>query len=88
MASFRLYNLRPCIIVSSNQKALFHGVFQQSYVRPPSYLKGGHPGGTVSTPVAVVELEDGRIIYVEAHDIRFLDNEFKEYCFGEAEDNG
>lgn len=80
--------LRPCIIVSSDQTALFHGMFQQSYVRAPSYLQGGHPGGTVATPVAVVELEDGQIIYVEAHDIRFLDNhKFRDYCFGEAKGN-
>ena len=80
-------SLRPCLIISSNQKALWHGIFQRSFVRAPSYLQWGHPGGTVADPVAIVELEHGEVIYVEPHDVLFLDNKFRDYCFGEAEKN-
>ena len=43
-------------INGSWQEVPFHGVFQYSDVIAPSLLVGGHTGGTIAYPVAVVEL--------------------------------
>ena len=39
-------------------EVLFHGVFQYSDVISPSLMVGGHNGGVIAYPVAVVELEN------------------------------
>lgn len=39
--------------------ANFHGIFQKSYVVEQSSMIGGHLGGVVAYPVAVVELDEG-----------------------------
>lgn len=39
--------------------ANFHGIFQKSYIVAQSSMIGGHLGGVVAYPVAVVELDDG-----------------------------
>lgn len=41
------------------QTVTFHGVFQYSDVIAPSPMVGGHPGGTIAYPVAVVETKSG-----------------------------
>lgn len=48
----------------TKHKALLHGFFQRSTVVEPSPMVGGHPGGVVAYPVAVIELEDGKILDV------------------------
>ena len=40
----------------------FYGVFQYSDVIGPSLMAGGHPGGVIAYPVAVVELENQLIM--------------------------
>lgn len=35
--------------------AKFHGIYQHSKIVPPSPMVGGHSGGTITLPVAVVE---------------------------------
>lgn len=80
---------RPCEVMQISprgtirepKKALFHGLFTESQVIAPSALKGGHPGGTVQSPVAVVEFEDGTIERVPIESVRLLDSagKFKEY---------
>ena len=86
MASMKIEidKLRPCIIKHTNEKALFHGFFPESRVVRP---RGGHPGGTIQDVLAIVEFEDGHVERVNPTHIYFLDNKFKEYCFGEAESN-
>lgn len=50
----------------------FHGIYQRSDVVVPSYAKGGHSGGPVARPVAVVELMDGTLRMVEIEDVRLF----------------
>ena len=44
------------------QEVPFYGVFQFSDVIAPSPLVGGHKGGTMAYPVAVVELDNQLIM--------------------------
>ena len=39
--------------------ATFYGVFQVSEIVEPSPIRGGHGGGVVAIPVAVVDYGDG-----------------------------
>lgn len=84
MAAFTIGNtLRPCLVGSDKKKCLFHGFWQNSDIYPPSLLKGGHNGGVVAGPVALVETEDGDVIKVEPALITFIDRKIEEYSFGE-----
>ena len=80
--------LRPCIVKSTGQKGLYHGIFQQSYICAPSMLKGGHHGGVVAGVVCFVELEDGSLIKAKPDDIKFLDRIFEEYDFTDERGDG
>lgn len=73
--------LRPCVFGPNNTKGLCHGVFQQSDIYAPSLMVGGHQGGVIAEPVAVIEIEGGQTMLVNINSVRFLDNKFKEYCF-------
>lgn len=67
---------RPCIYESSHGKlvrCLWHGFSTNSYIVPPSLMVGGHNGGTVSEPVAIIEFENGMVEKVPANKIRFDD---------------
>lgn len=45
---------------------------------------GGHPGGTVACAMmAIVELENGRVIITPPSSIQFLDNKFNDYYWDE-----
>lgn len=79
-------HLRPCYVavgVRKQVKALFHGWSNVSKVVEPSPMIGGHPGGTISYTVGVVELEGGGVTTVEPESIRFLDNIFRDYVWEE-----
>jgi hypothetical protein len=66
--------------------ALFHCWEQKSQVVAPSPMVGGHPGGTVSGVLGIVEFANGSIAEVEPTDIVFIDNKHEEYaCFVEKE---
>lgn len=84
MAGLSIENaLRPCLVGPGKTKCLFHGFWQQSDVYAPSLLKGGHNGGVVSCPVALVETEEGNIVLVNPIDIKFVDRKMGEYSFGD-----
>lgn len=53
--------MKKCEVPAHGQKytADFYGVFQLSTVIDPSPRIGGHPGGVVAYPVAVVDFGDG-----------------------------
>lgn len=70
------YELRPCII-NGKKTALFHCWEHQAEPIPP--------GGQFSRVCGLVELEDGHIMRVAAHTIRFIDNMHSEYIWGELE---
>lgn len=67
------------------RRAFFHLFTTNAYPVEPSLLKGGHPGGQVSKPVAIVEYEDGTVESVLPSRVRFLDTEglMEQYAFGE-----
>lgn len=66
-------------------KVLFHCWSQESNVVRPSPLKGGHPGGTISGILAIVETEDGRVMKVRPEHIRFVSGEFDGYSWDDEE---
>lgn len=78
--------LRPCLILPNKRRGLCHGIFQDSYIVPPSIMVGGHSGGVVANPVAIVEVEDGQLIRVNPIEVKFVDNIFNEYDFTEVPD--
>lgn len=53
--------MKKCEVHCNGEKytADFYGVFQLSTVIDPSPMVGGHPGGVVAYPVAVVDFGDG-----------------------------
>lgn len=55
------------------RRALFHMFTTMAHPVEPSPLRGGHPGGQISTPYAVVEYEDGKVEFVTPLRVRFLD---------------
>ena len=77
---------RPYFVEDGERKALFHGWHACSQLVDASPLKGGHSGGQVSSPVAIVEFEDGTVSMVPPAEIRFVDSSFGEYYFGEEKD--
>lgn len=79
--------VRPCI-VAGKTKALFHGFTEKRKIVPPSLTIGGHNGGVISTPAAIVEFEDGSVELWYAPDIKFCDSKglFEEYAFDESEE--
>lgn len=76
--------LRPCVV--NGQKALFHRWMDISKVIPPSPMKGGHPGGTISEVFGIVEKEDGSVCECYPYKIRFVDEKIEEYAFMEEKD--
>lgn len=62
----------PCEVI--RRKAILHVITTWANVIEPSIMKGGHAGGQISRPVAVVEFEDGRIRMVELDNIQLLDS--------------
>ena len=64
-----------------DQKVKLHGFFQESEIVAPSMLIGGHGGGVLTYPVAVVEFEDGRIGAVkDFFHLRSKPRDRKLYC--------
>ena len=70
---------RPCwaICYSAGRvtkvKAFLHLITTKYIVIGASPLKGGHPGGQISKPVAIVETEDGNLCEVEIESVQLLD---------------
>lgn len=72
--------LRPCII-RGEHKALFHRWVSYANVIGASPMIGGHPGGQIEKPYAIVEFEDGTVAECDPTDIRFCDPPHKGYYF-------
>lgn len=51
-------------------KAEFMGFFQYSHVLEPSMVRGGHSGGVIAYPIAVVKL-DGILFETKISNINF-----------------
>lgn len=86
MAAFEMVvKLRPCLV--KGKKHLFHCWDHRAWTVGESALRGGHAGGQCSMVLAVVEDEYGQVHEVYPRDVRFLDDQIKEYEFG-GEMNG
>lgn len=86
MAAFEMVvKLRPCLV--KGKKHLFHCWDHRAWTVGESALRGGPPGGQYSTVLAVIEDEYGQVHEVYPGDVRFLDDQIKEYSFG-GENNG
>lgn len=76
--------LRPCMV--NGVKHLFHCWGYDSYIVPPSILKGGHSGGVVANTFGIVEDEEGFVHKASVEKIVFLDNRiFDAYDFSVEE---
>lgn len=64
---------RKCIF--KKEVYTFHGFYQESNVIPPSPLVGGHSGGVIAYPVAIIEDKKGNVMEVEAIKIQFVEDE-------------
>lgn len=64
---------RKCIF--KKEVYTFHGFYQESNVIPPSPLVGGHSGGVIAYPVAIIENRRGKLMEVEATSIQFVEEE-------------
>lgn len=53
-----------------NKKIKLHGIFQYSHIVEQSLMIGGHNGGQVAHPIAVVEYENGDIEHVHPYQIK------------------
>lgn len=81
--------MRPCLVRQkdgSQAKALFHCWAYDVYVKEPSLLLGGSPGGPVCSLWGIVEMEDGEVVGVPPEKIRFLDNKFQDYAWPDGGD--
>ena len=81
MAAFEMVvKLRPCLV--KGKRHLFHCWDHRAWTVGESALRGGHAGGQCSMVLAVVEDEYGQVHEVYPRDVRFLDDQIKEYEFG------
>lgn len=69
-------------LITENRKCIFkktvctfHGFFQRSMIIEPSLMLGGHDGGVMAYPVAIIETEEGEVLEVGAMKIQFKENE-------------
>lgn len=74
---------RPCV-VRQDGRALLHGLFVKAWTHGAS---GGFVAGQETMPMALVELEDGRLDCVSVDAVRMLDSDgvFAEYAWGDEE---
>lgn len=84
--------MRPCWVKDgeSERKALFHCWEHRQDLISASVMAGGHPAGTISRTLAIVEYEDGTVHEVYPYYIRFIDSEalINQFYFGnEDEEN-
>lgn len=56
------------------RKATFHRWADRAWVVGPSFLVGGDNGGQMWEVVAIVELDDGRVVEMPPKEITFCDN--------------
>lgn len=81
MAAFEMVvKLRPCLV--KGKKHLFHCWDHRAWTVGESALRGGPSRGQCSMVLAVVEDEYGQVHEVYSRDVRFLDDQIKEYGFG------
>lgn len=75
---------RPCV-VRQGGRALLHGLFIKSWTHGASASISGFTAGQETMPMALVEIEDGRLDCVAVDAVRMLDSDavFAEYAWGD-----
>lgn len=58
---------------TGKEPAVLMGIFQESIVVPPSPMVGGHTGGVVAHPVAVIRMKDNTLKKVHVNQITMAD---------------
>lgn len=63
---------KTCFVLHKKEwvEAEYMGLFQFSQVIDPSPLIGGHPGGVIAYPVAVVKIND-KLVEYGTHAVKF-----------------
>lgn len=84
-------NMTPCFISEmpgEKTKALLVGFYQKAWMRDESPLIGGFPAGQIACPVAVVLLESGDVVTVNAETVTIDAPEdlFRQYAWMDGED--
>lgn len=62
---------RPCFY--KGKRAMFHRWAELRQAIAESLMIGGHPAGIIAVTFAIIELEDGTVMEVSPHDIKFAD---------------
>lgn len=65
-------NMTPCFVSDDSgekTRALLAGFYQKAYTHGASIIIGGFPAGQVAFPVAVVLLESGDVVTVDAKSV-------------------
>lgn len=86
-----MMNMTPCFISDDSGKktrALLVGFYQKAWTHDASPLIGGFPAGQIAYPVAVVLLESGDVVTVnaEAVTIGAPEEMFRQYVWIGSED--
>jgi hypothetical protein len=84
-------NMTPCFISEmpgEKTKALLVGFYQKAWTHDASPLIGGFPAGQIAYPVAVVLLESGDVVTVNAEAVTISAPEemFRQYVWIGSED--
>lgn len=84
-------NVAPCFISDDSgekTKALLVGFYQKAWTHGASIMVGGFPAGQEAHPVAVVLLESGDVVTVDAETVT-IDSPvelFRQYAWMDGED--
>lgn len=84
-------NMTPCFVSDDSgekTRALLVGFYQKAYTHGASIMVGGFPAGQVAFPVAVVLLESGDVVTVDAETVT-IDSPvelFRQYAWIDGED--
>lgn len=86
-----MMNMAPCFISEmpgKKTKALLIGFYQKAWTHDASPLIGGFPVGQIVYPVAVVLLESGDVVTVNAENVTIDAPEdlFRQYAWMDDED--
>ena len=75
---------RPCM-VRQEGRALLHLIFVKAWAHGAAVTIGGFCAGQETMPMALVELEDGRLDCVAVDAVQMLDSEelFERYVWGD-----
>ena len=57
------------------EQVKLHGIFQYAYVIEQSLMIGGHGGGQIAYPVAVIQFKNGEFMNVQPQELKAWSDE-------------